>query len=213
MSHRHDAPSQPASAANTGRPPRPAALDPADSALLDATEACVMAVGMRRTTLTDVARRAGVSRMTVYRRFPDVEALLQALMTREFVAVLSDVVQTEAPTARARLSEGVALGARAMSEHPLFSRLMDVDPELLMPYAFHRYGAFQRAVLIAFAALIREGVRDGSIREDEDPDRLATTIELMVRGAVLGARTEEVAADRDAICALLGDFVDRALKP
>ena len=48
-----------------------------DDALLDAVRACVMAVGVRRTTLTDVARRAGVSRMTLYRRFPDVEALLR----------------------------------------------------------------------------------------------------------------------------------------
>lgn len=209
MSHRHDA----ARIASPNELHQPEPFDPADGALLDAAEACVMAVGMRRTTLTDVARRAGISRMTVYRRFPDVEALLQALMTREFVAVLSDTVQTQGPTARARFAEGVAAGAHALSVHPLFNRLMDVDPELLMPYAFHRYGAFQRAVLIAFAALIREGVRDGSIRGDQDPDRLAATIELMIRGVVLGARTDEVAADRDAICALLGDLVDRALQP
>ena len=55
-----------------------------DDALLDAAQACVLAVGVRRTTMTDVARRAGVSRMTLYRRFPDVTSLMQALMTREF---------------------------------------------------------------------------------------------------------------------------------
>ena len=192
--------------------PLPAALDPADGALLDAASACVMAVGFRRSTLTDIARRAGVSRMTVYRRFPDVTALLQALMTREFVAVLDDVVGVQAPTARERLARGAQEGVRALSEHPLFNRLMDVDPELLMPYAFHRYGAFQRAVLIAFAALIREGIREGSIR-DEDPELLAMTIELMVRGVVLGARTEEVAADRTAICVQLGTMIDRGLAP
>ena len=190
--------------------PRP--LHPADGALLDAAHDCVMAVGLRRTTLTDVARRAGVSRMTVYRRFPDVQALLQALMTREFLAVLTEVVQVQAPSARERMMLGVSHGVRALSEHPLFNRLMDVDPELLMPYAFHRYGAFQRAVLVAFAALIREGIRDGSIR-DEDPERLAVTIELMLRGAVLGARTEEVAAERAAICEQLGAMIDRGLAP
>ncbi|MCW2999700.1 MAG: transcriptional regulator, TetR family [Solirubrobacterales bacterium] len=207
MSQRHVTTSAPAAAAA-----RPEALDPADGALLDAARACVMAVGMRRTTLTDVARRAGVSRMTVYRRFPDVEALLQALMTREFLAVLTDIVQVQAPTARERMALGATRGVRALSEHPLFNRLMDVDPELLMPYAFHRYGAFQRAVLIAFAALIREGIQEGSIR-DEDPELLAVTLELMLRGAVLGARTEEVAADRAAICEQLGAMIDRALAP
>lgn len=192
--------------------PAPEALDPADSGLLDAARACVMAVGMRRTTLTDVARRAGVSRMTVYRRFPDVEALLQALMTREFVAVLGDIIQTDGPTARERLARGASRGVKALSEHPLFNRLMDVDPELLMPYAFHRYGAFQRAVLSVYGGVIREGIAEGSIR-DEDPELLAVSLELMLRGPVLGARTEEVTAQRDAICAQLERIIDAGLRP
>ncbi|MCW3040030.1 MAG: transcriptional regulator, TetR family [Solirubrobacterales bacterium] len=192
--------------------PAPPALDPADGALLDAARACVMAVGMKRTTLTDVARRAGVSRMTVYRRFPDVEALLQALMTREFLSVLGDVVRTDGGNARERLARGAGRGVMALSEHPLFNRLMDVDPELLLPYAFHRYGAFQRAVLSAFGGIIRQGIAEGSIRE-EDPELLAVALELMLRGPVLAARTEEVTAEREAICAQLVALIDGGLKP
>src|SRR5437764_14953403 len=59
-----------------------------DDVLLDAAHKCVLLVGFRRTTLTDVARRAGVSRMTLYRRFPDVRSLVAALMTREFSGLL-----------------------------------------------------------------------------------------------------------------------------
>ena len=192
--------------------PAPPPLDPADGVLLDAARACVMAVGMKRTTLTDVARRAGVSRMTVYRRFPDVEALLQALMTREFLTVLAGTVRTDGATARERLAAGAGAGVLALSEHPLFNRLMDVDPELLLPYAFHRYGAFQRAVLTAFGEVIREGIAEGSIR-DEDPELIAVTLELMLRGPVLAARTEEVTAAREAICAQLVSMIDGGLKP
>ncbi|WP_354698267.1 TetR/AcrR family transcriptional regulator [Paraconexibacter sp. AEG42_29] len=192
--------------------PGPDPLDPADGALLDAAEACVMAVGMKRTTLTDVARRAGVSRMTVYRRFPDVEALLQALMTREFLAVLGNTVREDGSSARERLARGSARGVKLLSEHALFNRLMDVDPELLLPYAFHRYGAFQRAVLGAYGTVIREGIAEGSIR-DADPELLAATLELMLRGPVLAARTEEVSASRDAICAQLETIIDLGLRP
>ncbi len=53
--------------------------------VLDAVRDCVLAVGVRRTTLTDVARRAGVSRMTLYRRWPDVRTLVGDLMTREWI--------------------------------------------------------------------------------------------------------------------------------
>ena len=53
-----------------------------EDAVLDATRDCVLAYGVRRTTVSDVARRAGVSRMSIYRRWPDVhmqpEETLQA---------------------------------------------------------------------------------------------------------------------------------------
>src|SRR5690349_15854284 len=93
-------------------------LDSADSALLDAARESIMAVGVRRTTLTDVARRAGVSRMTVYRRFPDVTALVQSLMTREFVALINDA-RDAAPAdanARERFASSFAEGVRRLSE-------------------------------------------------------------------------------------------------
>src|SRR5436309_12133350 len=58
-----------------------------EDTLLDAARDCVLAVGLRRTTLTDVARRAGVSRMTIYRRWPDMTSLVGDLMTREWGAL------------------------------------------------------------------------------------------------------------------------------
>ena len=63
-----------------------------NDAVLDAVRDCVLAVGVRRTTLTDVARRAGVSRMTLYRRWPDVRTLVGDLMTREWVDVATRAI-------------------------------------------------------------------------------------------------------------------------
>ena len=74
--------------------------------------------------------------MTVYRRFPDVTALLQSLMTREFLAVIDDVASTPpaaGANARERFAATVADGAFRLSEHPLFQRVLDVDPDLLHP--------------------------------------------------------------------------------
>src|SRR3954462_11232140 len=64
--------------------------------ILDAARATVLDFGVGRATVSEVARRAGVSRMTVYRRHPDGAALLRALMAREFAAVLE---QAERETA------------------------------------------------------------------------------------------------------------------
>src|SRR6266496_4432838 len=77
----------------------------ADDVLLDAAMGCVLASGVRRTTLSDIARAAGVSRMTLYRRFPDVRGMLSALITREFGKILgaaTEAARTEA-TARGQL--------------------------------------------------------------------------------------------------------------
>jgi AcrR family transcriptional regulator len=184
-----------------------------DDPLLDAAHACVMAVGVRRTTLTDVARRAGISRMTVYRRFPDVAALIQALMTREFSGVLAEAVaaNAERPTVRERLAHGASDGVVRLSGHPLFLRLLDVDPELLLPYLVQRHGAFQHLVLDAFVALLSEGMEEGSVRRT-DPQALAAALELCLRGWVLAARADDPDGLRARATAELRPLLEGAMR-
>src|SRR5262245_47831772 len=101
---------------------------PGDDALLDAARDTVLAVGLRRTTLTDVARRAGVSRMTMYRRWPDMSSLVADLMTREWSALVADATdRAVGGTVRDRVVDGVVHAARALREHPVFRRIIDVD--------------------------------------------------------------------------------------
>jgi AcrR family transcriptional regulator len=185
-----------------------------DDALLDAARACVLAVGVRRTTVTDIARRAGVSRMTLYRRYPDVTSLIQALMTREFSAIIGDVDSVAATrgSARERLVEGAVLGADRLTRNPLFLRIVDVDPELLLPYVTTRLGSFQHAVVDAFEAQVRDGVADGSIGAP-DPPIVARSIELALRGFVLQTLAEGAEAAREPELAELRRLLDRYLAP
>lgn len=157
--------------------------------LLDAVRESVMAVGVRRTTLTDVARRAGVSRMTVYRRYPDVASLVQALMTREFERGLRHATAeaTELASGRERIVETVSRLAELLVGDPLLRRILDVDPELLLPYATERLGAFQRTAVGLLAERIADAQREGSVREG-DPATIAAAVELAVRGFVFAAR-------------------------
>src|SRR4030081_1128579 len=96
---------------------RQAAARVGDDVLLDAARRCVLAVGVRRTTLAEIARTAQVSRMTLYRRFPDVRSVLAALMTREFSVLLrrAPTPGTEMTTARERLVVIAASAIRALS--------------------------------------------------------------------------------------------------
>src|SRR5437764_14780913 len=136
------------------------------ASVVDATRASVMAFGVRRTTLTDVARRAGVSRMTLYRLVPDVTTLILSVITREFGALLTDAERAarRRRTARARLVATTVDVARRLPDEPLFRRVLDVDPELLLPYLTDRLGATQQLAVGHVRRMLAEGVADGSVR-------------------------------------------------
>src|SRR6476469_5780505 len=67
---------------------RPSRTPETEAMLLDAALAELLAHGVRRTTASDIARRAGVSRQTLYRYWPDAQAVFAALVTRELLAAL-----------------------------------------------------------------------------------------------------------------------------
>ncbi|GAA4629042.1 TetR/AcrR family transcriptional regulator [Actinoallomurus vinaceus] len=149
--------------------------------MLDAARDCVLAVGVRRTTLTDVARRAGVSRMTIYRRWPDVSTLVADLMTREWAGVVAPVAPpADGGPVRPRAVEALVAGVAALREHPLFLKILEVDPEILLPYLLQRRGTSQDAMLRAFEKTLRAGHRDGTIRAG-NPARQARAVLLIVQ--------------------------------
>jgi AcrR family transcriptional regulator len=185
----------------------------ADDLLLDAARDCVLAVGLRRTTLTDVARRAGVSRMTMYRRWPDMGSLIGDLMTREW-STLARVSADDAvgDTARERLVDGLVRGVVALRSHPVFRRIVELDPEILLPYLVDRRGTSQDHILDQFTAAIRQGHPDGSLRA-ADPALLARTALLTAHGFVFSAATMTDAVSLAALDDELRLLLDRYLAP
>jgi AcrR family transcriptional regulator len=186
-------------------------------AVLDAARDSVLAVGVRRTTLTDVARRAGVSRMTLYRRWPDVRTLVGDLMTREWIALAMSVApQGDGRPAREAMVTSLVAGARAFREHPLLRKIIDVDPELLLPYLLDRCGASQEAFLEFFEATLRAGHEDGTIRLGH-PARQARTVLLVVQAFALSARTMTSESDPELSTAAFDEelrhLLERTLSP
>ena len=187
-------------------------------AVLDAVRDCVLAVGVRRTTLTDVARRAGVSRMTLYRRWPDVRTLVGDLMTREWVDVATRAIPERSPQTHARrqLVDGLVAGVESFRAHPLFRKIVDVDPELLLPYVLDRRGASQNALLGLLADGLKEGHADGSVRVDH-LERQARSVLLVVQSFTLSLRTMTAEDDAElssaAFLTELRSILERTLTP
>ena len=190
-------------------------LDEREGAYLDAARACILDVGWRRTTLTEVARRAGVSRMTIYRTWSDMPRLLGDLMTREWSTVVKAIVggpgAADAPVDRlvATLVEGV----RALRENELFVRIVELDPELLLPYLLSRRGRSQDAILGLVEDAVRAGQATGEVR-DGDPVAIARALVLTTHGFVLSAQTMvDDAVSEESLDAELVAVLTRALAP
>jgi AcrR family transcriptional regulator len=205
---------------HTGPGPVPEAS--ADDAYLDAAREMILEVGWSRTRLTDIARRAGVSRMTLYRRWPDMQSMLADLMTREWGRALDETVaqaQTDlSADSRTRLTRGVVATVRALRTNPLLRRIVELDPERLLPYLLERRGRSQEQIATLLADLVRAGQQDGSVRKG-DPDHLARTVLLACHGFTLSAHTMvgEAGDDRDADVSAydeeLAELVERYLRP
>jgi TetR/AcrR family transcriptional regulator, repressor for uid operon len=91
--------------------------------------------GIRRTSMEDVARRAGVSRMTVFRRFASKQRLVEIVIAREVHRGMQelDLLWEGAETLEDRLVAGFEFAGRYVRGHPLFDRLLRSEPEVLLP--------------------------------------------------------------------------------
>ncbi len=182
--------------------------------LLTAARACVLDVGLKRTTLADVARRAGVSRMTVYRQYGDLSAIVSALLTTELIGLLEGAAEQVADraTARERLVGAGVLVVERLAVHPLWCRVLDLDPELLLPLVVDRFGASQRAAVALVAEQVVQGQGDGSVREG-DPQLLATCALLTAQSFVFSARVIAAEHKGEQTGAELGRLLDGYLRP
>lgn len=104
--------------------------------ILDAALALFLEFGPRRTTIDDVARRAGMGRATVYRAYADKDALVQAVVLRECARAAIGIGRQLAAIADAerRFVEAFVLVVRDARAHPLVKRLFATEAEWLLPH-------------------------------------------------------------------------------
>ncbi len=111
--------------------------DPDDSreGILDAALGVLSEYGFRKSSMEDVARAAGVSRVTLYRRFADKDALVHAVMLREARRSLLRILETlnGLPTAEERFVRGFVATVLVARQHPLFRHLLRSDAEIVLP--------------------------------------------------------------------------------
>lgn len=133
--------------------------------ILDAALRLAAASGLRHLTMDDVARRAGVGRMTVYRRFAGKAALVDSLAVRECRRCLATVSAALDPDAGIvdRIAAMFAAVLRVIREHPLLERLARVEPEALLGELTRDNSAVFRLVREFLIERVREGQQAGEL--------------------------------------------------
>lgn len=151
--------------------------------ILDAALAEVLAHGIRRATASDIARRAGISRQTLYRYWPDVQSLLAALITRELLAVIPHDGSADTLD---EFADALVSTADRIRSLRLVDRVRETDPELFARYILVRLGTSQRGIHREIAVRVTAGQAAGFIRIGS-PDQFAAMLLLMAQSAIQSA--------------------------
>ncbi|WP_301176289.1 TetR/AcrR family transcriptional regulator [Actinomadura geliboluensis] len=185
--------------------------DDLDTRILDAALAEFETYGLRRVSVEDVAKRAGVARTTIYRRFSNKEQLLQAVILRECHRFLTAIAEATEDLASAEeaVVEGFVVGLRSARTHPLMTRVLESEPEAFLPQLSMNGGA----VMLAARDILADRLRRARPGDAQDHNtvaevllRLAVSL-LLVPGG--GLRLD----DEDAIRAFARDYLTRMLRP
>jgi len=137
-------------------------------ATIDATAALVAEHGLSAATMSGIAEKTGIGRATLYKYFPDVEAILLAWHERQITTHLAHLVEARdhARTPGERLP--AVLRAYAVLAHQRH------DPDLTAVLHRGEHAARARRHLHGLLGdLLTDGVRAGCIRSDVPVEELA----------------------------------------
>jgi AcrR family transcriptional regulator len=141
-------------------------------ATIDATAALVTEHGLRSVTMSQIAERAGIGRATLYKYFPDVDAILLAWHERQIAGHLAQLAQArdQARGAGARLE--AVLTAYALIAHESHGH-HDTELAALLHRGEHLDRA-QQHLRDMIRDLLTEAAQAGDVRDDIAPDELAS---------------------------------------
>jgi AcrR family transcriptional regulator len=178
--------------------------------ILAAAAECVVAFGVERMTLTEIARRARVSRPTIYRRWPDIRFVLADLLTMRIAGVLDAVPDRGAD--RAALVERIVAATEHLRADDVVMSVLHNAPNVAMVYITERLGTSQQILIDTLAQALKLAQEEGSVRPGE-PRQLAAMVLLITQSAIQSAQMVEPILDSDALAVELAHSLNGYLKP
>jgi AcrR family transcriptional regulator len=149
--------------------------------------------GVRRFTVDELARRVGLSRVTIYRHFPSKSDVLEAALLHELRGFMAQVDAAVSPYAGLdeRAVEGFVFAVASLRRHAVLQRLLRTEPELILPLLTTQGGPVVETGREFIANFARAGTRDdglelGSIQlESPQLEVLSEILARMIMSFVL----------------------------
>ena len=153
--------------------------------MLDATERCLRRIGLRRTTMIEVAQEAGLSRAWLYRQFPDRASLVLATLARTDRQFWADAHARVSAVVGlpAQVAEAVAL-AREQQPGALLLELRAKEPEALAQIMGTGLREMMPGMATFWHPYLEQARRNGEVRADLDIPRAAEWVMRIVLSLV-----------------------------
>jgi AcrR family transcriptional regulator len=130
--------------------------------ILDAALVEIERHGFRKLALDDVARRAKVSRTTIYRRFANRDELVGAVIERENVALFADIA-AELKNSGLQSNyyvEAFTLSILRFRRHRVLNQMVLDDPGLVQQLMHQHYGQAVERMAAALRVIFPDGFAD-----------------------------------------------------
>ncbi|HSP38106.1 MAG TPA: TetR/AcrR family transcriptional regulator [Frankiaceae bacterium] len=176
-----------------GAPAQPATVE---DRILEGAARCFTDVGVRKTTVAEIAAAAGITKPTFYRRFADKSDVVEALVRRETDDLARRMRDAGSGTASAAdaFTAAFRTASRWLTRHPFVRKSLDLEPELLMPYLNQPDGPVLSTGHAVFAELVARGAETGEFR-DVDPADVAEVCWRLVLSFALTPLPDEARID------------------
>lgn len=160
-----------------------ATADATTERILDAASQQFSTVGIKRTSMEEVARNAGVSRMTVYRHVANKDDLVEQVLGREFRRYVTDYLASQDPASTPvdRIVGGYLTTLRALRHNPMLQTVLGTELDALVSSMADSAGPVLNLARTFMAMQLRNEQADGAIDGSVDLDVVA---DVMVRLAV-----------------------------
>jgi AcrR family transcriptional regulator len=142
-------------------------------AILDTTAELVAERGLRSVTMAQIAERTGIGRATLYKYFPEVEAILIAWHDQHVAGHLQQLADARAAAADPATRLHAVLAAYAHIAHEMSHRHPGTELSALL-HRDERVARAQRQLHDLVRDVLTEAAHAGIIRADVAPDELAT---------------------------------------